>query len=272
MPWVPEVFTVPAQQRLLEKRRRTELVEVPFFDGLLVGEPDALVASFAGEPELHDPLRGRIRGERAFRAFAADMRAWLEERDVSVEDVTRVVRARRGFEEVVLHLDGADLPFALVADHPSPGGRLRELRLYHSTRLLTGRPATRPPLLQPDPELRLPDVLAAHRRALADGDAEAVVALFEPDGLVREPSGGEHTHQGPDALRAYYERVLADRGGIALEPCTLVDDGRTAALEYNAGWPPQAGLAVHVRGAGGGLAAVRIYDEIFARSSFSAPT
>jgi hypothetical protein len=29
-----------------------ELASVPYFDGLLAGEPDALVKSFAGVPEL----------------------------------------------------------------------------------------------------------------------------------------------------------------------------------------------------------------------------
>jgi hypothetical protein len=44
-------------------------VAVPYFDGLMAGEPDALVKSFAGQPELHDPVRGRGKGTRAFEAF-----------------------------------------------------------------------------------------------------------------------------------------------------------------------------------------------------------
>ena len=72
------------------------------FDGLLTGEVDALIGPFAGEPELHHPVRGRIRGARAFEAFVTDMTAWLGRRKVSVEDVDRVVAQRYGFEEVVL--------------------------------------------------------------------------------------------------------------------------------------------------------------------------
>ena len=67
MPWVPELFSAPALQRLLDKRRRERLIAVPYFDGLMAGEPDALVESFAGEPELHDPVRGRIRGAAGLR-------------------------------------------------------------------------------------------------------------------------------------------------------------------------------------------------------------
>jgi hypothetical protein len=40
----------------------------------MAGELDALVESFAGEPELHHPVRGRIRGTRAFEAFVTETR------------------------------------------------------------------------------------------------------------------------------------------------------------------------------------------------------
>jgi hypothetical protein len=213
MPWLPELFSAPEVARVLDHRRRDELLAVPYFVGLIDGRIEALRDSFAGEPEVHDPIRGRVKGARAFEAFMAGTRDRLMQRDVEVEDVGHVVTRERGFEEVVLHLDGEDgrfaLPFAVVADR-LPDRRIIELRLYHGQ-------AHRPPLLQPDPELRLPDVVAEHQRALA-----------------------------------------AD--GVTLEACAIVDDGHTYALECNVAQPePQAALAVHVRDAGGGLAAVRTY-------------
>jgi hypothetical protein len=33
---------------------------VPYFDGLMAAAPDALVESFASEPELHDPDRRHV--------------------------------------------------------------------------------------------------------------------------------------------------------------------------------------------------------------------
>ncbi|MEO8517849.1 MAG: hypothetical protein ABI438_01625, partial [Dermatophilaceae bacterium] len=33
---------------------------------LIAGEPDALTESFAGEPEVYDPVRGRVKGVRGF--------------------------------------------------------------------------------------------------------------------------------------------------------------------------------------------------------------
>jgi hypothetical protein len=52
---------------------RERLEAVPYYDGLMSGELDALVRSFAGEPVLHDPLRGRIKGARAFESYVRVM-------------------------------------------------------------------------------------------------------------------------------------------------------------------------------------------------------
>ena len=96
--------------------------------------------------------------------------------------------------------------------------------------------------------------MAEYQRALAAGDVDAIVAAFEPDGYAREPAGGQYVHRGPDGLRAFYERLFSNGGGIPLEHCALIDDGRACALEYNVvRWgktelPPQAGVAVYVRG------------------------
>ncbi len=110
--------------------------------------------------------------------------------------------------------------------------------------------------------------MAEYQAALAAGDLDAIVAAFEPDGYAREPAGGQHVHSGPDGLRAFYELLFSNGGGIPLEHCALIDDGRACALEYNVvRWgktelPPQAGVAVYVRGESGRLAAARIYDDV----------
>lgn len=270
MPWVPELFSAPVLERVQEKWDR-ELVTVPFFDGLLAGEFDALAGSFAGEPELHHPVRGRIRGRRAFEAYVAQTNAWLRERNVSLENVEYVVAGRNGFAEVVLHLDsetaGVDLPVAVVSEK-QPGGRILELRIYYSGWPLTGRHTNRPPLLQPDSELWGKDVVADYQRALAAGDVDGIVSAFEPEGYAREPAGGGYVHTGPNELRAFYELLFSNEGGIPLEHCVVIDDNRACALEYNVvRWgktelPPQAGVAVYVRGQNGKLAAARIYDDV----------
>jgi hypothetical protein len=270
MPWLPELFSAPALQHLQDKWER-ELVTVPFFDGLMAGELDALVESFAGEPELHHPVRGRIKGVGAFTRFVVQTRTWLSQPGASIEDLDHVVRgSRRGGGEVVLHVEGqrgrVGLPAAIVADK-QPDGRIDELRMYYSSRPLTGRHATRPPLLQPSPDAALSGVVADYQRALAAGDVDAIVATFEPDGYVRDPAGGDHVHAGDDDLRTFYERMCA-RGGITLEQCGFLEDERAYVLEYNVvRWgdtelPPQAGVAVYDRGPNGKIAAVRLYDDV----------
>ena len=92
-------------------------------------------------------------------------------------------------------------------------------------------------------------------------------ASFEPDGSMREPAGDAYVHRGTDELRALYELFFSNGGGITLEHCALTDDGRACAVEYNVvAWgrtalPPEAGLAVYVRGDSGKLAAARVYDD-----------
>ncbi|HTU94545.1 MAG TPA: nuclear transport factor 2 family protein [Solirubrobacteraceae bacterium] len=271
VPFVPELFSGPALAQFYDKAERDELQAVPYFEGLMAGEPEALVKSFAAEPELYDPIRGRVKGRRAFEAFVSDMNAWIARRNVTVENVQHVVSRGSGFEEVILHLDGdsgrIDLPFAMVADR-EPDGHIDELRIYFSTWALTGRHTRRPPLLQPDPELAAPGLVADYLRALGTGELDAVLATFERDGSVREPAGGQYLHSGPDDVRAFYAQWFSHGGAVPLEPCALTADQHACALEYNVvRWghtelTPQAGLAVFVPGQSGKLAAVRIYDDV----------
>jgi hypothetical protein len=267
---MPELFSVPALEQL-EERRQRELVSVPYYDGLVAGDYDALVESFAGEPVLHHPVRGRIRGVQPFLEYAAEMNAWLGQRHIQVEDIDAVIEPDRVIEEVVLHLDAAtgrvDVPVAIVTEKESDG-RIGELRIYFSSWPLTGRHLNRPPLLQPDPDVSPAGVIAEYQRAVAGGDTNAVAAAFNPYGYAREPAGAQYVHAGHDALRAFYGYLFSNGGGIPLEHCALIDDGRACALEYNVvRWgvtelAPQAGVAVYVRGETGRLAAARIYDDV----------
>lgn len=270
MPWPPELFSAPALAKIQDRLQREELDVVPYFDGFLTGEIDALIQSFAGEPEVHYPVRGRVRGAPAFAAYAAATKAWLEEREASIEDLGIVTTDRRSFGEVILRLSGGDgrvdLPVAVVSDQRSDRS-MEEVRVYYSSWQLTGRHSNRPPVLQPGPEVRESDVVGDYQAALAAGDLDAILASFERDGYAREPAGSEYLHRGSEGLREFYALLFSNGGGIPLEHCTSTDDGRTCALEYNVTrWGrtellPQAGVAVYERGGSGKLAAARIYDD-----------
>jgi hypothetical protein len=272
VPWLPELFSAPVLERVLAERRRENLLAVPYFAGLLSGENHALIGSFAGEPELHHPGFGRVKGVAAFERFVTRATTWVRERNITIENVALVVTPQRSIEEVVLHLDRDDgmrveLPLAVAADRDEQA-YLRELRVYYSTWPETGGHLVRTPLLQQDPDVHAAGLVGEYQRALAAGDAEAVVAAFEPDAYVREPAGSEYVHRGTDELRALFTLFFSHGGGIPLEHCTVTDDGVACALEYNVvAWgrtelPPQAGIAVYVRGESGKLAAARIYDDV----------
>jgi SnoaL-like domain len=271
VPWPPELFSQPVLERVLE-RRRGGLEVVPYFQGLLAGELGALLGSFAGEPEIHYPVRGRVKGVRAFESYVGRTIEWITGRNGTLENVELTVTPRRSVEEVIVRLDGDDgnrieVPTAIAVERDD-NGRLREMRVYYSNWPMTAGHAIRPPMLQPDPEVHEGDIVGEYQRALAAGDVEGVVAAFESDAYVREPAGSQHVHRGTDDLRALFTQFFSNGGGIPLEHCAVTDDGRACAVEYNVvAWgrtklPPQAGIAVYVRGDGGKLAAARIYDDV----------
>jgi len=272
---MPEVFTAPvadAQRAQVEKADRTNNA-VPYYEGILAGEPVALVRSFAAhQPVLDDPRVGYVEGARGLRALASGTADWLREHDAVVENVALTRTPTRTVEEVVLRLlahDGerVELPVSVVSDR-NPDRTVKVVRVYHSTWPLTGEHRVRPPLLPADPNLHAEGTPGEYQRALAEGDLEGIVATFEPEGYAREPSGAAYLHRGTQALRELYAHMFANSGGIGLEHCTLTDDGVRCAIEYNCvRWgtteiPPQAGVAVYERGGSGLLAAARIYDDV----------
>jgi hypothetical protein len=272
MPWMPEVFSAPiAEARRAGDATRTNDA-IAYYEGILAGEPDALVRSFAGQPRVNDPRVGHVEGVREFRAFISGTAEWLHGRDAVVENVALTRTPTRTVEEVVLHLlkDGGarvELPVAVVTDR-NPDRTLKAVRVYHSMWPLTGEHAVRQPLLPEDPRLHAEGIVGDYQQALAEGDLEGIVATFEPDGYAREPSGGAYLHRSAEGLRELYAHLFANGGGILLEHCTLTDDGTRCVIEYNCvRWgvtdmPAQAGVAVYERGSSGLLSAARIYDDV----------
>jgi hypothetical protein len=275
MPWMPEVFTAPIAEARRAQDAQAEGTNdaVPYFEGILSDEPDALVGSFAArQPVLDDPRVGRVEGARELYAFVIGTAEWLRERDAVVENVALTCTLTRTVEEVVLNLPADDsgrveLPVAIVTDR-NPDRTVKVIRVYHSTWPLTGEHRVRPPLLPADPNLHAEGTPGVYQRALAEGDLAGIVTTFEPEGYAREPSGAAYLHRGTEALYELYGHLFANSGGILLEHCTLTDDGVRCAIEYNCvRWgdteiPPQAGVAVYERSGSGLLAAARIYDDV----------
>ena len=241
-----------------------------YLEALIAGDRAQLLAGFAGEPAIDDPLGGRVRGLADFERYVRERPAWLAERAARLETV-RVTRTdQRTVFESLVYLNqprpNTELPVAVVGDH-APGGRVRAVRVYHSLWPLFGAHRVRPPLLKRDPALSVQDVIGEYQRALAAGDIETITGTFEPGGYFREPAGGEWIYRGRDKVHELMTHMLGG-GGIGLEHCTLTDDGVACAIEFNAvrfgphKLEPQAGVAVYQRGDSGRLCAARIYDDV----------
>jgi hypothetical protein len=270
---MPEGFTAPIADTRREQDAPSANDAVPYYEGILADQPEALVRSFAAQqPRVNDPRVGYVEGARELRAFVNGTADWLRERDAVVENVALTRTQSRTLEEVVLHLlsdEGVrvELPVAVVSDR-NPDRTLKTIRVYHSMWPLTGGHRVREPLLPKDPNLVVPDVVGEYQRALAAGDLKAVLATYEEDAYALEPSGGEYIYRGKEKLREVYTAQFANGGGIPLEHCTVTDDGVRCAIEYNCvRWgitdiPPQAGVAVYERGKSGLLAGGRIYDDV----------
>ena len=243
---------------------------VAYLDRLLAGDSAALLAGFAGEPAIDDPMAGPVKSGADLGRFVAERHRWLAERGARLEPLRTTRDAHRTVVEAVLHLQlpdtAIDLPIAVVGDR-ADGPLVRAIRVYHSHWPLEGAHRVRPRLLPPDSTIELHDVVGSYQRALAAGDVAAIVSTFEPDGYFREPSGGIYVHRGREQLRAFMSTILGG-GGIRLEHCTVTDDGVVAAIEFTAvqfgphRLQPQAGLAVYERGPSGLLHAARIYDDV----------
>jgi hypothetical protein len=241
-----------------------------YLHALVRGDGDTVLSLFAAEPSIHDPTAGHVGDRAAVRGFVAGRHTWLAGSRAAVEHLRTTRVPGRSVVEYVLNLelDGRPypLPYAVVGEQVG-GDTLKEIRVYHSMWPLIGAHEVRRAILPAGKGEQLNDVIAIYQQALAEGDVPAIVETFEPDGYFREPAGGPHIHRGREQLTKFMEMILRP-GGIALEHCTVSDDGVACAIEFNAvafgdtPLVPQAGVAVYERGASGRLHAARIYDDV----------
>ncbi len=241
-----------------------------YLENLLVNNLEALQALFAGEPSINDPMIGAVWGSAALAQFASERHSWLTERAAQITPLRITHKDRRSVFEALLQLQLqehiVELPIAVVGDLAS-NGKLQAVRVYHSMWPLLGTHRVRQALLTKDPTLKLSDTIVDYQKALAEGDVDAIVKTFEPDGYFREPAGGGYIYKGLDEVRKFMGEILGT-GGIGLEHCTATDDGVACAIEFNAvtfgpePLIPQAGVAVYERGPSGKLHAARIYDDV----------
>jgi hypothetical protein len=237
-----------------------------YFRLLAQGDAETLRSYFLGELVIDDPLSGRVEGDEGLVAHVARAYTALAERMLQYMPAGLIESPDRVVTDGTLMLgpfpNVASVPVAVVWER-APEGGYSAIRAYYSLQAFGGAAPARAPLLPADPDLTLADDVAAHLRALAAEDIEALVATMDETCLGQVSMG----LQGADALRAQYGARLDAGGGVTLQPCAVADDGQRCALEFAATrWdgddiPAQAGLAIFARG-DGKLCTVSLYGEL----------
>jgi hypothetical protein len=240
-----------------------------FYTLLLNGDEERLLSLFSDAPLINTPFEGEIKGREAFTNFVAREQNWLQKHRAKPEIFALTATEQRICIEFILYLETEnrtiDLPVAIVADCSK--ANVSDIRVYHSTWPFTGKHMIRPPLLNPEEDLDEPLIVKQYTEALRKGNESAVLALFEENGYVREPSGSRYKHSGREGQKEFYIPALK-AGGISLKHCTATFDGTRTAVEYicngwgNSEFEPQAGAAVYELGSSGLLFAARIYDDV----------
>jgi len=269
MPWFPDfVSGVELARRQTRIEGQADAV-AQYLTALNEGDVRVLENAWPGEVVVYDPRAGEIRGHKQLRRFVSSNLSWLAERQAHIETVASTRVPGRAVVELLAHLpdDGPELawPVAVVAECPDDWSAV--FRTYCSQWPVDRRRHIRPPILKPE-SAHPRGVVGRYLAALGTGDADAIVATFEPDGYFRESIGPHATHRGTAELHSFFTACFSEGGGIRLEHCSTTDDGVRCALEYNCvGWgshelQPQAEIAVYERGPDGLLAAARVYDDV----------
>jgi hypothetical protein len=235
---------------------------------LFAGDAGRVVAHFDSDPVVDAPRAERAEGTADVERLAM---TWPDLYEGAALRELRGVAHTAQDDRVVTELHAALagpagellLPVAVVCV-VGEDGRLREARIYHPERLVSGRRGRRRPPFQPPPAAaagranELPDVNAAYFRAVSGGDVDAVMDLFAPRAYLAAPS---RRVTRTAEIRAIYE-ALAERGGLRLAFNAQTDDGRTFVLEFTSlREPPTGGLAAYERDESGKIAGIRMYDE-----------
>lgn len=243
--------------------------EFKLLDALFRSDADAAAALFAGPAVVDAPWVGRVEGDAGLRDLAG---RWPSMFNVDpgrrLAPRGRIVEGPRAVSETWAEVRGADgrplrLPIAISADL-APDGRLREARLYHYMKAVTGEPGSRPSPFRARPDDRpgraedLPDVNADYFRAVSTFDVEMMLGLFAEDAYMES---GTWRFQSRPQLRKVYEHFLTGEQMVLLFSA-MTYDGESFALEWSAGHLAvrESGLTVYQRNAANKLVAVRMYD------------
>jgi len=271
---------------------RPEAPEMQFMSKLCTGDVNGVCAMF-GEEKLFGGLPavdipyGRFEGQAGIRRFAE---TWLDRFGAAESyfvPCIQTIGGGRAVLEASVHFvrDGEvdQIPMFVVTDYRA-GGMLEEVRFYVPYQMIPGQTPYRKPMFQAE---RLqagdPDLLSGavreyyaglHTYPAADVDRilnamgdDIVMGGYgwsDPDAKPQEGSPKERVRKAFEYMSTYIP------SGVAMRYETVIDDGRSAVLEWihivsqkgakELGRIAMSGIAAYERGDDGRLCSVRILD------------
>ncbi|MFK8000860.1 MAG: nuclear transport factor 2 family protein [Polyangiales bacterium] len=234
-------------------------------EGLFRGDADAVLAHFGDTPRVNAQRGGLAHGRVAISEWVADTAAWFKELDGKLESGVDIVGERAVYDTSLMIKTGdgvVDLPFVVVAD--LVGGKIKELRTYHSSWPYTGGHSFRAPPVGNTDLSHLPQAFGDYIDRLTRADVEPILASFSDDAYVREPSGNRYKYQGADVLAEFYRGHIADAPPARFDLRTCTNDGNVTAVEYAFAYGdvPLVGGVCIMEHHDGKISAVRITDDV----------
>ena len=268
--------------------------EVRFLEALCAGDADAVCALFAetklfgGAKSAVDTPYGRFEGMGAIRDFAAGWNARFGAAESAMVPCIQTRGGGRAALEASVHFvrDGAvdEVPMFVIADYRTPG-MLDEVRIYVPYGMLPDWTPYRAPIfpaerLAPGDPALLTGAVREYYEALHTYPAADVDRILNAmgDGIVlggyrwcdEVPPRPEGETAKETVRRAFEKMRDYIPSGVAMRYETVIDDGRTAVLEWvhvvsqkgrrAFGRIAMSGIAAYERGDDGLLCSVRIQD------------
>lgn len=237
---------------------------------LFNADPKAAAECFAGPIAFDAPRVGRAEDLEGLRKISAEWPLLFNVAPgAKVATRFRTVGSGRAVSETIAAVAGVNgepvrLPIA-VAGELDPSGKLKEARIYHYEKAITGQSGTRTSPFKKTPDERLgrpedlPDVNAKYFHAVSTFDVELAVSLFA-DGAYIE--GGTWRVDTKPQIRRIYEHFLAGNEPMRLLFSAMTYDGSKFALEWAAGHlaTRDSGITVYDRNKDDKLVGMRMYD------------
>jgi hypothetical protein len=244
-----------AEERGAASTLKGRLADV-YMPALVDGALPALSRRLGNRATIDDPLFGRASTLSSIDPLLEKVSSHFK--GATYRHVASATGVDRDVSEGVLSMGGSEVPILIVAERR----RLREieLRIYYAT---GGTPRkVRPPLLNSDEDVPIPQIVAHVLEALRKGAVERVLAAFEETSRFVDPSGKVHGKR--DGKMASFISEIGGR--MELLPAGAADDGRTCCVEaivtrQRPIQDPEPGALSFERGESGLLRELRLYYE-----------